>query len=177
MSKDTIKPTRVFIGVNENPVYYQYWPLVGTAWRSLGFEPVLSLCTNKDKNSWKWMEDYGTIKQFPEHHKIPSGNWAKLTRWWLTFQSEEEIGFISDMDMLPLQKEYFLELPEEYDPDNHFLLKGTNDNSLTGKSPANYMTAKGSVWKNLLNPGNKHNDIFNWISQYEGQQLYDAIGS
>jgi hypothetical protein len=166
-------PTKIFLSTNENPLYVQFWPLIASAWTHLGFEPVLALSTNKDISKWKWMEDYGEVVHFKEHDKIPSGNWAKLVRWWLYFRYENEVGIVSDIDMLPLQRDYFARVPDYYEADKHLFIKGTYDNSLTGKFPGCYMTAKGSVWKEILNPDDKYADVFEWAKQFEGRQMYD----
>ena len=166
-------PTKIFLSTNENPTYIEFWPLVATAWKHLGFDPVLALVTNKEHDAWKWMEEYGEVVQFRENNRMPSGNWAKLVRWWLYFKYEDEIGIVADIDMLPLQREYFTRFSEEYNPEKHLYLKGTYDNSLTGKFPGCYMIAKGSVWKDIINPDNKYSDVVEWSKQFEGRRMYD----
>ena len=168
----TPTPTKIFISSNENPTYIQFWPLTAAAWRHLGFEPVLALVTNRPEAQWAWMKEYGEVVRFYENSEIPSGNWAKMVRWWLYFKYEDEIGIVSDMDMLPLQRDYFVELPEEYDPDHHLLLKGTYDTSKAGKFPGCYMTAKGKIWKEILQP-EKFDGPHEFVRQFFDSQLYD----
>jgi len=167
-----VKCNKIFISSNENPQYIQFWPLVATAWRHLGFEPVLALVTDKPRSQWAWMEEFGEVVRFNENKSIPAGNWAKLVRWWLYFKYEDEIGIVSDMDMLPLQGDYFYKLPPEYDPDIHLLIKGNYDMRKSGKFPGCYMTATGKVWKEILKPEN-YSNIEEWSQQYYNMSIYD----
>ena len=166
------QPTKIFISSDENPNYIQFWPLVASAWKRLGFEPILSLVTDKPENKWSWMRDYGEVVQFNKHKTLHPGIWAKMARWWLYFKYENEIGIVSDMDMIPLQRDYFLELPEEYDPEVHLVLKGTYDMSKSGKFPGCYMTATGKVWKEILKP-EQFNNAHDWVLQFKGRRMYD----
>ena len=173
MRKDKMKePTKIFISSDENPNYIQFWPLVATAWRRLDFEPVLSLVTDKPETDWKWMKEFGEVVSFSKHKELPAGNWAKMARWWLYFKYENEIGIVSDMDMIPLQKDYFKKLPNNYDPDKHLILKGTYDMSKSAKFQGCYMTATGKVWKDILKPEN-YESPHEWVKQFKDRSLYD----
>jgi hypothetical protein len=136
------------------------------------YKRQLSLITNKEEKQWEWMREFGEVIRVKENPEIPSGNWAKLARWWLYFKYEDELGIVSDMDMLPLQRDYFTELPGDYNSDKHLILKGTYDMSQSGKFPGCYMMATGKVWKDILKP-DEYEDIFEWARQYYNYRLYD----
>ena len=166
------KPTKIFISSNENPEYIQFWPLVASAWNHLGFDPVLALVTSQPESRWSWMRDFGEVVRFAEHDEMPSGNWAKMARWWLYSKYENEIGIVSDMDMIPLQRGYFEALPKEYNPETHLLIKGTYDMNPQGKFPGCYMTATGKVWKEILKP-EKYESPHEWVKQFYDRARHD----
>ena len=180
-----LQPTKICISSNENPDYIQFWPVVASAWIKLGFQPMLALVTDKDKKQWEWMEEFGEVIRFNENPNVPSGNWAKLARWSLYGKYENEISIVSDLDMIPMQRDYFLDLPTEYDPDKHLILKGADaygdrgnhgDNlqktQTTEKFPGCYMTAKGSVWRDILKM-DKYSSLEEWATQYYDISVYD----
>jgi len=173
MNKNTIK--YVLLSTNDNPLYIQFWPLVASAWKKMGAEPLLSLVTDKPYTEWSWMEEYGKIYQFPVNHEIPEKNWSTFCRFYLYYLNLDDISIVSDMDMIPLNGEYLLNLPEGFSDTDNLLVKGydayiqqTNhlpDNGPAGPSsfpkfPGCYMIAKGSTWKQIINPNNlEFNDL------------------
>tara|TARA_R110002020_G_scaffold207564_3_gene413162 strand:- start:346 stop:1248 length:903 start_codon:yes stop_codon:yes gene_type:complete len=167
-----MEATRVCISTNENPTYIQFWPLVATAWKRLGFEPSLALVTDRPESEWEWMKEYGEIVRYPENREIPAVNWAKMVRWSLYCRYEDEISFCSDVDMLPLQREYFAEMPEGYNPEKHLIIKGTYDMSKTGKFPGCYMTATGALWRKLLKI-DEFPSFSEWVKQHYDSRIYD----
>lgn len=167
MNKNVIK--YVLLSTNDNPLYIQFWALVASAWRKMGVEPLLSLVTDKPYEEWKWMEEYGKVYQFPTKKDIPEKNWSTFCRFFLYYLNLDDISIVSDIDMIPLNKEYLLSLPENFYDTDHLLIKGYDayiehtkhlpDNGWAGPSvfpkfPGCYMIAKGSTWKNIINPNN-----------------------
>jgi hypothetical protein len=170
MSKINIK--KVFISTNEHPLYIQFWPVVATMWRKLGKDPILALVTNKPEEEWEWMKEFGEVVQFPVRVDIPAGNWAKLARWRIYYKYPEDIGMVSDIDMLPISEEYFSSYPDEWD-ESKLLIKGYDayGGGRDRKFPGCYMIARGDIWKEIINPNNLSQD--EWVESLIGTQKYD----
>ena len=166
--------TKACISSNENPDYIQFWPLVASAWKRLGFDPILALVTNKEKHEWEWMEEYGEVFRVNKNPNIPEGNWAKIVRWSLYGKHEDAISILTDADMIPMQRDYFAELPEGYDPDRHLVIKGADayGNAANEKYPGCYVTAKGSVW-NDISKLDEYSSLEEWAAQFYDLSVFD----
>jgi len=151
------------MSVNYNPTYFQFIPVVMSAWRKFGFDPVLTLVTNKKESEWAWMKDYAEIRPFKIRTDIDEGVWTKVARFYSYFD-EGTKQCISDIDLIPLKKEYYDKLFTY--PDDKLVV---SDNpyihpSLRGKPPSEipeylqfagcYLVATGALWKEIMNPDN-----------------------
>jgi hypothetical protein len=162
----------VLLSTNDNPLYIQFWPVVATAWRNFGVEPLLSLVTDRPYSEWSWMEEYGKVYNFSVRKEIPEKNWSTFCRFYLYYLNQDDISIVSDMDMIPMNKEYLLTLPKDFHNTDQLLVKGYECylpyvNSWSGpisnpKFPGCYMIAKGSTWKDIINPNDlKFDDLAN----------------
>jgi hypothetical protein len=149
---------KVFLSSNDNPLYIQFWPIAATAWKNYGFDPVLSLVTDRKHKDWKWMEEFGEVDRFNLRPELPAGNWAKVARFFSYYKYDNLKGMVGDIDMLPLNKDYFDNL-FTYDKDKLVLSSfdayegmGFRGEYPYYKFPGCYMVATGKTWKNIINP-------------------------
>lgn len=159
---------------NFNPLYVQYVPLICKAWNNWGYNVILTLVTDRPKEEWEWMEEYATIRHYEPHPDIDEGIYSKVARFFSYYQ-EEGINMVSDIDMLPLNKEYFDNLFKQliepipggygYSIKDKFV-SASHDaylnavNSWAGpieflKFPGCYMLASNKMWQKIINPYNK----------------------
>lgn len=95
-----MKPIAIFSS-NNHEFYLPFVEPVSRAWENLGFEPM---CVNTSE------------KLFVPNEEIPSGNQAQMIRVLLPALYPERIFVVTDIDMLPLNGEYFRQvsaLPKE----------------------------------------------------------------
>lgn len=95
-----MKPIAIF-STNNHELYLPFVEPVSRAWENLGFEP---LCFNSSEQLL-----------IPEE-EIPSGNQAQMIRVLLPSLQPERMFVVTDIDMLPLNKDYFqkaIGLPKE----------------------------------------------------------------
>lgn len=167
----------VLISSNYNPLYIQFVPLIATVWRKWGFNPILTLITNKDYNEWKWIEDYCEVRYWNVRKDISESVWSKLSRIITYPLPIDEKQMVSDIDMIPLNKKYFENL---FDYDENKLVLASSDSHKNAPIPEGgpnhkfagcYMVAKGKIWKEIINPKNLGYEEL--INSFKGIKKYD----
>ncbi len=151
----------VYLSTNDDPLYVQFWPIVATVWRKWGYTPLLSLVTDKPREEWQWMEEYGEVFQYDPRPEIPAPNWAKVSRFFNYYRYPEK-GIGSDIDMIPLNKDYFDSL-FEYDGFVIGAYDSYKGQTWAGEDPFRkfagcYMVADGETWREIVNPQNLSED-------------------
>ncbi len=167
----------VVMSVNYNAIYFQFIPLVMTVWKEWGFNPILTLITDRPEKDWKWMKEYAEIRHYNIRKDLDEGVWTKVARFFSYFETDDQKYCISDIDLIPLNKEYFdkiFEYPEElivsdspflhpswlakhYPPDPQF--------------PGAYLVAKGKTWREIVNPNNLDNE--GMLNSYKHTYKYE----
>lgn len=166
---------RVVLSSNEDPKYLDFWPIVSNVWRKLfDVEVSLAFLTNRENSDpfIKDLREHGDVVLFKPVGTIPQPNLAKVIRHILATAYRDERCQIHDIDFLPLQTEYI-----------NNLLKTTSGSTLVttgkelykgaeeGKFQISYMTANGSVFKDIVNPENMfYADL---IDSWIGLKIFD----
>lgn len=95
-----MKPLAIFSSDN-NPDYYQFAPIVTEFWEACGFDTFYGLVGSEE---------------FPEIPNIKSSLQSQILRMYATKLFPDRVILITDIDILPLNKEYFLSnLAKDYD--------------------------------------------------------------
>jgi len=121
--------------------------------------------TNKPEKDWKWIEEFAEIRHYPERTDLDPGIWSKLARFFSYYENLKTKQMITDLDLLPLNKPYFLKLYDYKDD----ILVITDDPFIEGhlrNRPYDeypmiagcFQLARGDVWKEIMNPNNLSND-------------------
>jgi hypothetical protein len=115
-------------------------------WRKkFGIEPILLFLGNKKEHQIS--EEYGKVIEFPVLADIPVYIQTQWARYWYTQTDPETIFIVSDIDMIPLSKFYFVDQIRHYPVDSYLHLNPMNSN---GGIPTCYHVAKGRVFKDIL---------------------------
>lgn len=94
------------VSSNSNPEYLDFWPYVAKAWKSLiGLEPVLLYIDEKEPPSWIY--DHGKVYYFESIKEWDIVQQSQCIRFWGARILDSPF-IISDMDMLPISKEYYI---------------------------------------------------------------------
>lgn len=91
----------VILSSNDNPDYLEFWPIVSEAWKLMGVEPVL-IYTGENQLNLK-----GNIINF-KINNINSAFVAQNIRILYPSLFENKNVIVSDIDNLPLSRNYFL---------------------------------------------------------------------
>ena len=148
-----MKLNRAILSANDNPKYLDFWPYVSKAWRDLiGVEPVLFFIGEASRVLE--LSQYGQVIQVPEDPLWDIVNQAQSIRLWAGTKFPDDTIIMSDLDMLPISKKYYMEhLPEI--PDN-FFVSYTSDVLEHGfyrrrpMLPMCYLAGKGSTFNEIL---------------------------
>ena len=100
-----MKIDKVIVSCNDNPFYSDYWPVVSRVWKEMiGIEPVLVYLGDASKLS----SEYGTVVELEKLDNVPIHTQAQWARYWYTQFEPDTMWLISDIDMMPLSKQYLL---------------------------------------------------------------------
>lgn len=141
---------RVIVSSDANPLYVPFWPIVAKTWKQLvGITPTLILVAPKDVVVDESLGDVIRVEPIPG---IPTAFQAQVIRLLAPAYYEDDVCIISDIDMIPLSKDYFVNSVAEIDQTCFVTFK---DGAFAGQSipeyPMCYNVAKGSVFKELFN--------------------------
>lgn len=137
--------TRVILASDTNPSYIQFWPLVATAWKKIvGIQPTLFFIAPEDYPIDSSVGDVIRINPVPG---VSTSLQAQVIRLLGGAYFEDEICLISDIDMVPLSKSYFLKSVEEASEDSFIVYRNGHD---PDRFPMCYNAAKGSVYKEVF---------------------------
>jgi hypothetical protein len=149
---------KVVISSNEDPRYIEFWPWIASAWQRMFGVPVhLAFLTQRDEDDdyVQYLRAFGRVDLFRPVPGIPEANLAKVIRFMLAArQPPNEVVYINDVDLLPLNRQYFLNLTSDRPP-GYLLCVGAEiyrGGPDDGKFPAGNLTAEAAVFKALFNP-------------------------
>lgn len=148
-----MKLTRAILSANDNPRYLDFWPYVSKAWRELiGIEPVLFFIGEAGRV--EELSLHGQVIQVPVHPDWDIVNQAQSIRLWAGTKFPQENFIISDLDMLPINRDYFIDQIKDFSDDS--MISYTSDVMNYGfylrfpQLPMCYLAGKGSTFNEIL---------------------------
>jgi len=111
-----MKIDTVILASDDNPDYIQFWPIVSEAWRLMGVEPIL-IYTGETKYNLK-----GNVINF-NIKNLDSAFIAQNIRILYPSLLKNRNCIVSDIDNLPLSKNYFLRSVYEYSNDSFIIYR------------------------------------------------------
>lgn len=130
---------------DSNPFYLDFWPLVSKIWKEyFKVEPLLLYID--ENHDIPIDETYGKVIKLKPIKDIPLYLQCLWIRYWYPSQMPDKIFMISDIDMFPISKKYFINQIENID-DTKYIHLNPNHQFL----PSCYHIAKGYLFKKVLN--------------------------
>jgi len=140
---------KVILASNEKKEYLDFWPIVSEAWKKLGVEPLLLYTGKKNIN----LE--GNVVNF--HIKnLDSTFTAQCIRLLAPSLFTNSSSIISDIDSLPLSKDYFINSVKNISESKFIIYRP--DGAAKNMIPICWNLAKGRLWSEIFNI-NSENDI------------------
>lgn len=102
-----MKIQKAIVSTNSNPLYFDFWEMLSYIWKKkMGIDPVLVyIDENPDKAqiSDKW----GEVIRIKTVENVPEYLQTQWSRFFFTNRYPDQICMTSDIDMFPLNKDYF----------------------------------------------------------------------
>lgn len=138
------------MGSNENPTYLDFWPIISKTWKEIfDITPVLGLICDEDSDFYE--DEYGLIKKFKKIEGIDSGLQSQIIRLYLTKLLEGNM-VISDIDMVPLSKQYFIDQVEAFDENKIYVMSSDNAECNNNREiPMCYNISDSQIFSDMLN--------------------------
>lgn len=139
---------RAIMASDNNPTYLDFWPIVAQAWgKIIGIRPTLALIA--DKNT-VIDETIGDVIRFDPIPGVSTAQHAQLIRMLLPIYYPDDICIISDIDMLPLNKGYFLDPLAKIGKKQIIVYHDRVYKPQAKRIPMCYVAGKGNTFKEVF---------------------------
>jgi len=144
-----MKISKVIVSSDENPLYLDFWPVISKIWSEFfNIEPILAIISNNEEILNKIEKKYGQIIRFDIVNDVPIYLQALWVRYWLPKNYPNDVCMISDIDMIPISKWYFIEQIKNINNEHYVHLNPCLHNY--GTLPSCYHVAKGHLFNEIL---------------------------
>jgi hypothetical protein len=129
---------------DSNPFYLDFWPLVSKVWKQkFGIEPLLVYID--ENHDIPIDETYGKVIKMKPIPDVPMYLQCQWVRFWIPSQFPDKVCLLSDIDMFPVSKRYFLDQIKEISDEKYVHL-----NPYHQFIPVCYHLAKGETFSRVL---------------------------
>jgi hypothetical protein len=144
-----LKLDRAIIATDANPMYLEFWPIVAKAWKEIvGIKPTLVFVAPLEIPIDETLGDVIRFEPIPD---IPTAFQAQVIRLLIPILFEDEVCILSDMDMIPLQRDYFVKFVANIPADSFVIYKdGAFPADVYTQYPMCYNAALGSTFKEIF---------------------------
>jgi hypothetical protein len=139
---------RAILSTDDNPMYLGFWPLVARAWtRIVGIKPTLALVADDDVEVDETLGDVIRFKPIPG---VSTSLQAQAIRLLLPTYYRDDVCLISDIDMLPLNREYYLDSIRHVASDNLVVYRDAAYGPTVKRYPMCYVAATGATFREVF---------------------------
>ena len=136
------------LSTNEKPLYKDFWPVVKPVWINyIKIKPILVIISDIDE-----VIDHGDyiIFKINKIEGVDTGLQSQIARIWITKFYQNEVCLISDIDMLPMNEDYFKKNVEDVDEDSLVIYSADAYPKQNKRFPMCYNAAKGKTFTEIL---------------------------
>ena len=169
----------VVIASDNNPLYYDFYPVVSRQWNCLGYK--VFFINISDEDSCIEETDYGLIKKVKSIAGIPTGFQAQVVRFYAPTLLKENNFLLSDIDMLPLNGTYYFNEAEKI-PNDQILIYSGQPYTTTPFYPVCYILGNGAILKNIMQIDGSYENFISKMAVYSNldwntdeKYFYNAI--
>ena len=164
-----MKLSCALVACNENPHYLAFWPVVKRAWWEIvGIPCIMVYIGNELPQSLQGDPAVILFKPIPGW---PTATQAQCIRLlYPALLSDDGAVIISDMDMIPLQKDFFVKTLENNTEDQFVSYREPIDNQII----MCYVAAIPSVWSKLFEI-NSLEDVYKRFEQWSQENPADGF--
>lgn len=139
-----MKINRAILACDDNPLYQNFWPLAAKAWTNMGIRPTLALIGDSEAD-----ESCGDVVRIPTIEGIPNDFIAQVVRAFLPVLFPEDVCLLSDIDMLPMNKDYYTKSVEHI-ADDCIVIYSADAHKGKVHFPMCYIAGKGKLFHEIL---------------------------
>jgi hypothetical protein len=155
---------------DSNPFYLDFWPLVSRVWREkFNVEPILLYID--ENHEIPIDETYGRVIKMKPVPDVPLYLQCLWIRYWWPSQVPEKVCILSDIDMFPISKRYFLGQIEGISNDKYVHLNPNHE-----FVPSCYHVAKGKYYKQVLQLHDSWDDSVRFLSNLDMGRPHSISG-
>jgi hypothetical protein len=144
-----MKINYVLMGSTTDSLYFDFWPIVSKVWREVfNITPVLGLISDEETNIYN--DGNGLVIKLKSIEGFDDGLLSQLVRLYLPKFLEGNC-IISDIDMIPLSKKYFIEDLNEYSDNDFIIMSSHHPQTIdTNQYPMCYVVGNDKIFKELF---------------------------
>lgn len=137
------------IGSNTDPLYLDFWPIISKVWKEVfNITPVLGLICDEDSELYE--DNFGMVKKFKKSELHNSGNQSQVVRMYLSKFLDGNC-IISDIDMIPLSKKYFINDLEKFDENDIIVMSSHHPQTVnTNQYPMCYIVGNSKKFNKIF---------------------------
>ena len=155
-----MKINNAIMSSDSNSLYLDFWPIVSKLWKKkFNITPILYYIDNN--HDIEISEEYGKVIKLKPIGDIPVYLQCLWVRYWAFTEYPNDVNILSDIDMLPLSKEYFVEPIKNIDNTKYVHLNPCF--KTYGMLPSCYHVCCGSLFKEIVNLHDKWEDSIEFI--------------
>jgi hypothetical protein len=140
-----MKINRAIVSCDKAPLYHHFWEIVAKAWTNIGIKPTLASVDGYEPKETCG----GDIIKLQNIPNLSSAYISQVIRLFMPVFFPDDVCIISDIDMLPLSKKYFLDTVKDIE-DDKIVIYSSDAYRNTVRYPICYIAAKGSVFREIL---------------------------
>lgn len=139
---------RAIVSSDSNPTYLEFWPIIARAWQQLfNIRPTLIFIGETDKALDKTC---GDVVLFQPIKGIETSYQSQVVRVLAPALFPEDNCIISDIDMIPINHEYFVESLREIADDKFVVFRNGTYGPNEAAYPLCYHAAKGKIFAEVF---------------------------
>jgi hypothetical protein len=165
-----MKLSCALVACNENPNYLEFWPYVKRAWWEIVGIPCVMVYVGTELPAH--LKDDPSVLHFPPIAEWPTATQAQVIRLlYPALLKCDGAVVLSDMDIIPLQRDFFVEGFGQFKDDQVVSLRGIDENEQ--QIYMCYVGATPKTWAELFQIGSM-DDIVNCMRQLASQVKSDG---
>lgn len=159
----------VIISSDDNSLYKDFYPIVAKQWQKYN---ILTYYINITNNNSLIENEFGFIKNIKAVDFLPTGLQAQIVRYFASSFIDGNI-LTSDIDMLPLQRDYFTQYLNELTNDNVIIYSGQSYGNVP-YYPTCYILSHTNNFKKYLQLDNKSFEEYCFILNNKYKQAWNT---
>lgn len=149
---------------DNNPLYVDFWEPISKVWKlKFNIHPILLLISDE---ILPISTKYGDIIRINYNDDFPSYIQAQWARYWYLARCNDCVGIISDIDMIPLSRKYFIDKIKDIPNDHYVHLNPCLDTY--PRIPGCYHVCGGKLFREIMEIPEHFDESLNKIIRLTG---------